>query len=170
MRQVVHLAVFALFGLSAATALAQGTAAQREACTPDALKLCPGTIPDVAKTTACMKAHMGELSPGCRAAFAAAPPAPPAPAPTTAAPAAGTVPRPIVRETRARRYRPPAGHGFANPDAEIRYVPPRRVIEPPVYGEPGPVIFPDQPHPDGGFCSPPYDFCGPDYIDPYALE
>ena len=48
---------------------AQGTAEQREACTPDALKLCSDTIPDVAKTTACMKLHEAALSPRCRAVF-----------------------------------------------------------------------------------------------------
>ncbi len=53
----------------AGPALAQGTDEQREACTPDALKLCSDTIPDIAKTTACMKAHEAALSPRCRAVF-----------------------------------------------------------------------------------------------------
>ena len=61
----------------ATIALAQGTPEQQKACTPDALRLCSAEIPDVPKTTACMRAHLGELSPACRAAFpaAASPPA-----------------------------------------------------------------------------------------------
>ncbi|MCX8253503.1 exported protein of unknown function [Beijerinckiaceae bacterium RH AL1] len=61
----VSLLILALAG----PASAQGTDEQREACTPDALKLCSDTIPDVAKTTACMKAHEAALSPRCRAVF-----------------------------------------------------------------------------------------------------
>lgn len=67
------------FALSAAIllggssmAFAQGTTAQREACAPDAIKLCQDAIPDVEKTTACMKAHQAELSPQCRRMFTAA--------------------------------------------------------------------------------------------------
>ena len=55
--------------LATGSARAQGTDAQREACTPDALKLCQATIPDVDKTTACMKAHFAQLSPRCKVAF-----------------------------------------------------------------------------------------------------
>jgi hypothetical protein len=49
--------------------MAQGTAAQRAACAPDAVKLCPDTIPDVARTKACMLRHESELSQRCRAVF-----------------------------------------------------------------------------------------------------
>ena len=56
----------------ATTALAQGTPEQQKACTPDALRLCSAEIPDIPKTTACMRAHFGELSPACQAAFPAA--------------------------------------------------------------------------------------------------
>ena len=35
---------------------AQGTDAQRQACTPDAMRLCGNVVPDIASTTACMKA------------------------------------------------------------------------------------------------------------------
>lgn len=62
-----------LFGTLAAPAFAQGTAEQREACTPDAVKLCADTIPDVGRTTACMKRHEAELSPRCHAAFLGGP-------------------------------------------------------------------------------------------------
>lgn len=55
------LAPFAAFG--------QGTDEQQQACAPDAVKLCSDTIPDIPKTTACMKAHFAQLSPRCQSAF-----------------------------------------------------------------------------------------------------
>ena len=60
-----------VFAALSAPAFAQGTAEQREACTPDAIKLCSDTIPDIDKTKACMQAHEAELSPRCRAVFTA---------------------------------------------------------------------------------------------------
>jgi hypothetical protein len=50
-------------------ASAQGSDAARQACTPDAMRLCSDVIPDVAKVTACMKAKSAQLSPGCRVAM-----------------------------------------------------------------------------------------------------
>jgi hypothetical protein len=47
---------------------AQGVDA-RQACTPDAMKLCSEFIPDVAKITACMTAKRAELSEACRTAM-----------------------------------------------------------------------------------------------------
>ena len=67
-RGPVLLAVLGLT-LAPAMARAQGTAEQQQACTPDALRLCSAEIPDIPKTTACMKAHLGQLSARCRAAF-----------------------------------------------------------------------------------------------------
>ena len=58
-----------LLVLASAPAWAQATAEQQQACAPDALKLCSDTIPDIPKTTACMKAHVADLSPRCRTAF-----------------------------------------------------------------------------------------------------
>jgi hypothetical protein len=55
------------FGISGA--IAQGTDAERQFCTPDAMRLCGDAIPDVAKVTACMKAKSSQLSPECRAAM-----------------------------------------------------------------------------------------------------
>lgn len=52
-----------------AFAFGQGTEEQQQACTPDAVKLCSDTIPDIPKTTACMKAHFSQLSPRCQTAF-----------------------------------------------------------------------------------------------------
>lgn len=63
------LALLLAATLLARPALAQGTDEQREACAPDAIKLCENTIPDVARTTACMKRHFAQLSPRCRTAF-----------------------------------------------------------------------------------------------------
>jgi hypothetical protein len=48
---------------------AQGTDAERQACTPDAMRLCSDSIPDVAKVTACMKAKHAQLSDACRVAM-----------------------------------------------------------------------------------------------------
>lgn len=61
----------AMLALAAApmAAFGQGTAEQQQACTPDAVKLCSDTIPDIPKTTACMKAHFSQLSPRCQTAF-----------------------------------------------------------------------------------------------------
>jgi hypothetical protein len=61
-----------IFGLVLAAgftpAAAQGSAAQQQACTPDAMRLCGEFIPDVAKITACMSRKRASLSPACRAA------------------------------------------------------------------------------------------------------
>ena len=50
-------------------AAAQGSDAARQACTPDAMRLCSDVIPDVARVTACMKAKSSQLSEGCRVAM-----------------------------------------------------------------------------------------------------
>jgi hypothetical protein len=46
---------------------AEVSEAARQACAPDAMRLCSDFIPDVAKVTACMHGKMSELSPDCRA-------------------------------------------------------------------------------------------------------
>jgi hypothetical protein len=48
---------------------AQGSDAAREACTPDAMRLCSEFIPDVPKVTACMHAKSAQLSQPCRVAM-----------------------------------------------------------------------------------------------------
>lgn len=45
------------------------TEAQKEACTPDAFRLCSAAIPDANRVAACMAANVANLSPACRAAF-----------------------------------------------------------------------------------------------------
>lgn len=71
--RIVHLAcAFTLLGAFACRpdgAAAQGSDAAREACTPDAMRLCGDVIPDVAKVTACMRAKSRQLSEPCRVAM-----------------------------------------------------------------------------------------------------
>jgi hypothetical protein len=55
------------FGCGAQTL--EATDAQREACTPDAFRLCSAEIPDAGRVAACMGAHVDSLSPACRAVF-----------------------------------------------------------------------------------------------------
>ncbi len=82
-------------------AFGQGTDQQREACTPDAFRLCGQFIPDAGRVEACLRSAGPRLSPQCRVVFN--PPQPANPPPTS------------VRE-RAQRDRapltlmPPADH------------------------------------------------------------
>jgi hypothetical protein len=66
------LPVCALLFCSLHQAGAQGTVPVdvQQACTPDAMRLCSDTIPDVARTTACMKAKRAQVSKECRVAMA----------------------------------------------------------------------------------------------------
>ncbi|MGL5165132.1 MAG: hypothetical protein ACRC9K_04535 [Afipia sp.] len=57
-------------------ALAQGTDQQREACTPDALRLCGQFIPDAGKVESCLRNAGPKLSPPCRVVFNVPPPSP----------------------------------------------------------------------------------------------
>jgi hypothetical protein len=60
----------AAMSVAPAPALAQGTPEQREACQPDAMRLCSEFVPDVDRITACMKKNRLRLSPPCRVFFA----------------------------------------------------------------------------------------------------
>ncbi len=53
----------------AGPAAAQGTPEQRQACQPDAMRLCSEFVPDVDRITACMVKQRMRLSPACRAVF-----------------------------------------------------------------------------------------------------
>jgi hypothetical protein len=69
--RTVHLtgAILLLLGLLLCRldgAAAEVSDAARQACTPDAMRLCSDVIPDVAKVTACMKAKSSQASPACR--------------------------------------------------------------------------------------------------------
>src|SRR4029077_13269431 len=50
-------------------AAAQGSPEARQACTPDAMRLCSDFTSDVTLTTKCMMAKRAQLSPECRAAM-----------------------------------------------------------------------------------------------------
>lgn len=69
--RIILVVAFSVAAAASAKA-AQGTAEQRAACTPDAMRLCSSEIPDVARVTACMKAKQASLSARCRAMFASA--------------------------------------------------------------------------------------------------
>jgi hypothetical protein len=67
-----------IFGLVAAAALmvygptsafAQGTDQQRDACTPDAFRLCGQFIPDADRVAACLRNAGPRLSPACYVVF-----------------------------------------------------------------------------------------------------
>jgi hypothetical protein len=66
--RIILIAGFGLSPISGALAF-EASAEQREACTPDAFRLCSAEIPDVGRVTACMKANQTHLSPRCRAVF-----------------------------------------------------------------------------------------------------
>ncbi|CAG4888466.1 hypothetical protein [Paraburkholderia saeva] len=54
---------------AADTAAAASSEQQHKACRGDALHFCKAEIPNREKIIACMKQHLSELSPGCRAMF-----------------------------------------------------------------------------------------------------
>ena len=47
----------------------EGTPEQREACTPDAMKLCSDFIPDPGRVKGCLMHHVAALSLPCRGVF-----------------------------------------------------------------------------------------------------
>jgi hypothetical protein len=73
-RIVRCLFTFALLLSAETSATAQGTEAQREACTPDAFRLCGAYIPDVDRITACLRSNGSRLSKPCYDVFFPAPP------------------------------------------------------------------------------------------------
>lgn len=64
------LLVAGVLGLRPDSAAAEVSDATRQACTPDAMRLCADVIPDVVKVTACMKTKFAQLSEPCRVAMA----------------------------------------------------------------------------------------------------
>ena len=68
-------AALLLGGLSVATArpIAEGTPEARQACTPDAMRLCSEFIPDAERVKACMLRKRAQLSQACRVAMRGAP-------------------------------------------------------------------------------------------------
>ena len=64
---LVSLAWLASYG---STFAQQGTdAQQREACTPDAFRLCTSAMPDSGRVEACLRGNSPRLSPACYAVF-----------------------------------------------------------------------------------------------------
>ena len=53
----------------AGPAFAQGTDQEREACTPDAMRLCGQFIPDAGRIESCLRSAGPQLSPACYAVF-----------------------------------------------------------------------------------------------------
>jgi hypothetical protein len=51
------------------SSFAVGTAEQRAACTPDALRLCSAEIPNIPRIVACLRANRSSLSKPCQAAM-----------------------------------------------------------------------------------------------------
>jgi hypothetical protein len=51
------------------SSFAIGTAAQRAACTPDALRLCRSEIPNITRIVACLRQNKQNLSKPCAAAM-----------------------------------------------------------------------------------------------------
>ena len=76
-RRLKRLALGAVFigaALSMVTSVAlsqgpEGTPEQREACTPDAMKLCSDFIPDPGRVKGCLMHHVAALSLPCRGVF-----------------------------------------------------------------------------------------------------
>ena len=63
------LTAAALIAMSSAALAQQGTEAQREACTPDAFRLCGQFIPDAERIEGCLRAAGPRLSPACYVVF-----------------------------------------------------------------------------------------------------
>ena len=55
--------------LPSSASLAQGTRAQRMACSGDVWRLCSSAIPNVDRIVACLKRERARLSPGCQSVF-----------------------------------------------------------------------------------------------------
>lgn len=69
-----HVSVLAMLSLLAGTApvLAEATAAQRAACTPDVWRLCASEIPNIGAIKICLRRERSQLSPTCRTVMDAA--------------------------------------------------------------------------------------------------
>lgn len=59
----------ALISSGGAALAQQGSEAQREACTPDAFRLCGQFIPDAERIEGCLRAAGPRLSPACYVVF-----------------------------------------------------------------------------------------------------
>jgi hypothetical protein len=62
--------------LCGGTALAQGTLAQKNACSPDVFRLCSRYIPEVGQIVACLRGNEARLSEACHQVMFAEPAVP----------------------------------------------------------------------------------------------
>ena len=67
--QASMLALVGSLALSFGCGAQEVTDAQRDACMPDAFRLCSAAIPDSSRVAACLDANVANLSPACRGAF-----------------------------------------------------------------------------------------------------
>jgi hypothetical protein len=67
-RTRVHV-IAAVAIMASAPAFAGGTPEQRDACMPDALRLCSAAIPDEARVEHCLREAAPQLSAPCHAVF-----------------------------------------------------------------------------------------------------
>ncbi|GJE01325.1 hypothetical protein [Methylobacterium isbiliense] len=115
--------------LMAGPAYAQGTDAQRAACTPDVWRLCASHIPNVGAITACLRREKPNLSAGCRTVME-----------STGAPAQRlATPRPVAPRVAERVPVAPrpayARRGESRVVVAERRVSPRMTPRRPVYAE-----------------------------------
>ncbi len=62
--------VSALAGVNAAAAADyRGTQDQQQACTPDVMRLCSDSVPDVNRIVTCLRRNRSNLSPACGSVF-----------------------------------------------------------------------------------------------------
>lgn len=66
---VVSVACLVAIYNSAFAQMDRGTPEQRQACEPDALRLCGNYIPDADRIVVCLKANAPQLSPACHDVF-----------------------------------------------------------------------------------------------------
>ncbi|WP_424627243.1 hypothetical protein [Bradyrhizobium sp. SYSU BS000235] len=63
------IAAIAVISCGPTSAFAQGTEQQREACTPDAFRLCGQFMPDAGRVESCLRNAGPRLSPACYVVF-----------------------------------------------------------------------------------------------------
>jgi hypothetical protein len=69
MRKYLILSIF--FALAfISSAHAQGVPGDKDACEPDAYRLCDDAVPDAVAVEKCLRAHMKSLSSACKKRFA----------------------------------------------------------------------------------------------------
>ena len=56
---------------SAQSAEYRGTQDQQQACTPDVMRLCSDSVPDVNRIVTCLRRNRSNLSPACGSVFGA---------------------------------------------------------------------------------------------------